>query len=86
MFDPQDELYKLVEQFNRHAVQEITFQLSQITTILDRHHRETHSAIEDMSQQVRLLRQETSENARRTSDLIERIAAGTSAPHFIGFL
>lgn len=81
MFDPQDELYKLVERFNQFAVQEIASQVSQISVILEKQHRETHAAIDGVSRDVGLLRQETIETSRyvrRTSDLIDKLMAGKS--------
>jgi methyl-accepting chemotaxis protein len=81
MFDPQDDLYKLIARFNQFAVQEIASQVSQISLLLERHHAETSSALEGISRQVGLLRQEAQENShnfRRTSDLLEKMAAGNS--------
>ena len=79
MFDPQDELNKLVARFNQYAVQEIASQVSQMGVLLDRHHKETYSAIEGVSRTVGLIHQEvaeTSHHVRRTNDLLERMAAG----------
>jgi Mg2+ and Co2+ transporter CorA len=81
MFDPQDELYKLVDRFNQFAVQEIASQVSHISVILEKQHRETHTAIEGVSRDVGLLRRETMETSqylRRTSDLLEKMVAGKS--------
>lgn len=81
MFDPKDELFKLVDRFNRHAVNEIASQVSQISILLERHHNETHTAIEKISREVELLRQEAKERtheARRASVLLEKMAAGAS--------
>lgn len=81
IFDPQDDLYKLIARFNQFTVQEIASQVSQISLLLERHHAETSSALEGISQQVGLLRQEAQENShtfRRTSDLLEKMAAGKS--------
>jgi hypothetical protein len=79
MFDPQDDLFKLVTRFNQHAAQQIASQVSQISLLLDRDHRKTHRAILGISRQVGLLRQDALENSarvRRTSDLIELMASG----------
>ena len=79
IFDPQDNLYKLVDRFNQTAVQEIACQVSQISVLLQQHHNKTYTAIEEISRDVILLRQETQENThrvRRTSDLLEKMAEG----------
>jgi hypothetical protein len=79
VFDPQDNLYKLVERFNQTAVQEIACQVSHISHLLQQHHNKTYTAIEEISRDVVLLRQETQENThrvRRTSDLLEKMAEG----------
>jgi len=81
MFDPQDDLYQLVARFNQTAVQEIASQVSQISLLLERHHNETRAAIEGISREVGLLRQEAEEHTqqvRRASDILEKMAAGTS--------
>ena len=81
IFDPQDDLYKLVARFNQFAVQEIASQVSQISLLLERHHTETSSALEGISREVGLLRIEAQENShrvRRSSDLLEKMAAGKS--------
>jgi hypothetical protein len=81
MFDPKDELFKLVDRFNRHAVNEIASQLSQISILLERHHNETYTAIEKISREVELLRQEAKERShevRRASDLLEKMTTGAS--------
>src|SRR5947207_11759190 len=77
MFDPNDELYKLVARFNRHAVQHIDNQLSQISYLLKKDHKETRTAIQGLSREVGMLRQETLEHSRRTNDLLERLVVGT---------
>src|SRR5947207_15833738 len=84
IFDPQDDLYKLVAGFNQFAVQEIASQVSQISLLLERHHAETSSAIEGISREVGLLRQEAQENSyhvRRASDLLEKMATGLNHPN-----
>jgi hypothetical protein len=75
------ELYKLIARFNLHAVQQIASQVSQINILLERHHEQTHAAIEGISRDMGLLRQEAVEQTRRarhTSFLLEEIAASTS--------
>jgi hypothetical protein len=79
MFDPQDDLYKLIARFNQLAVQQILSQVSQISVLLERHHHESFAVLEGISKQVGLLRQEQTEtfhHVRRTSDLLGKLAAG----------
>jgi methyl-accepting chemotaxis protein len=81
MFDPLDDLYKLIARFNQHAVQQIASQVSQICIQLDRQHVEIHTAVEDISRQVGLLSQKADENSvhvRRASDLLEKMVGGIS--------
>ena len=82
IFDPQDDLYKLVARFNQFAVQEIASQVSQISLLLERHHTETSSALEGIS---RASRTTSIKKLKRThtksdvaSDLLEKMAAGKS--------
>lgn len=85
LFDPQDDLFKLIARFNQIAVQEIASQVSQISLLLQRQHDQTYTAIEGISQAVVLLREETKENARharRASDLLEKMAAGEWRENF----
>ena len=75
LFDPQDELFKLVAGFNQYAVQEIATQVSQINLLLERQ----STVMDGISRDVGLLLQESQESSyhvRRTSELLEKMSAG----------
>lgn len=75
LFDPQDELFKLVAGFNQYAVQEIAAQVSQINLLLERQ----STALDGLSRDVGLILQESHESSyhvRRTSELLEKMSAG----------
>jgi succinylglutamate desuccinylase len=79
MFDPQDDLYKLNQRFDQHAVQQMASQISQISMLLQRYNNRVYSAVEDISRQigrVYLESMETSRHLRKHSELLEKLASG----------
>jgi len=83
MFDPQDDLYKLTQRFDKYAVQQMASQISQISILLQRYHNRMYTAVEDISRDVGLIYQvskETSQHARKTTELLEKLTSGTLFP------